>query len=265
MQALHITETRAIVPVTRKLTQLRFTLEDLVGSAALGDEETASSKSSRGRLSTRRLGRLLPNAILQCQKASSQFIELMLSYDRTIRIPEFIHRERRYRTFTYSVSAEILWRPETGFCFVMDVPGNAIDAATWILSSAVLGYPGRLSSYELDGSRMRKVIGVITSASKGGPGELVRTVFRDVELNGSHFDEINIRAQELTKLGLFSEVQKGAGTIYAISFRTPLINEIGRTLSCRLDETGTVQIYSPRLSNESLRALLLWLEGALAK
>lgn len=265
MQALHITETRAIVPVTRKLTQLRFTLEDLVGPATLGDEEPASSQSSRGRLSARRLGQLLPNAALECQKASSEFIDLVLSYDRTIRIPEFIRRERRYRTFTYSVRAEILWRPETGFCFIMDVPANAIDAATWILSSAVLGYPGRLSSYELDSSRMRKVVGVITGASKGGPGELVRTVFRDVELEGSRFDEINIRAQELNKLSLFGEVQKGAATIYAISFRTPLINGIGRPLSCRMDETGTVQIYSPRLSNESLRAFLLWLEGALAK
>ena len=74
MQALHVTETRAIVPVTRKLTQLRFTLDDLSGSATTGEDE--ASGGSRRRLSNRRVGQLLPNAVLQCQKASSEFIEL---------------------------------------------------------------------------------------------------------------------------------------------------------------------------------------------
>jgi hypothetical protein len=264
VQAIHITETRAIVPVTRKLTQVRYSLEDIVGSTASGNE-TGSSGSKRGRMSTRRIGQLLPNAVLQCQKASSSFIELTLTYDRMVKIPELRGRERRYRIVPYTVSAPILWRPETGFCFIMDIPSRAVDAATWLLSSAVLGYPGRLSAFDIDTRKMQKLIRSITSSSNGGPGELVRAVFRDIEINGSELDEVNIRARDLNKVNLYRDIQKNAASLYAISFITPVIDQIGRALSCRIDETGSILVYSPRLSNEALRALVLWFEGMLAK
>jgi hypothetical protein len=264
VQAFHITETRAIVPVTRKLTQLRYTLGDITGPAGSGDEE-AESAGKRGRMSTRRIGQLLPNAVLQCQKASSKFIELTLSYDRIIKIPEIRGRERRYRFVPYSVTSPILWRPETGFCFIMDVPSRAVSAATWLLSSAVLGYPGRLSRFEIDTKKMQKVIRNLTGSSKGGHGELVRAIFRDIEFDGSYFDEINIRARDLNKIDLYKAIQNTATMIHAISFVTPMIDDVGRSLSCRMDQTGSVQIYSPRLSNDALRALVLWFEDMLAK
>ncbi len=265
MQAFHITETRAIVPVTRKLTQLRFTIDDLAGPAISDEEDAESTVRKRGRMSTRRIGQLLPNAVLQCQKASSKFIELDLTYDRVIKIPELGRRERRYRLVSYSVTSQILWRPETGFCFIMDVPRRAVSAATWILSSAVLGYPGRLSLFDIDNKKMRKIIRYLTGTSNGGPGELVRAVFRDIEFNGSTLDEVNIRARDLDKLDLYKEIQRNASTIHAISFITPIIDNIGRPLACRMDATGAVQIYSQRLSSEGLRTLVLWFENMLAK
>ena len=262
MQALHVTETRAIVPVTRKLTQLRFTLEDLTGSGAPEDE---SSGGSRRRLSNRRIGQLLPSAVLQCQKASSEFIELTLTYNRTIKIPEYTLRERRYRTQTYTVTSEILWRPETGFCFIMDVPRSGVKAATWLLSSAVLGYPGRLSTLDISRTKMRKVISFITAKQADGPGELIRAVFRDIQLNGNYLDEISLRSHDLNKADLYKDIQKGAGSIYAVSFITPIIGGIGRPLSCRIDDTGSVLVYSQRLKSDELRAFVLWLEEMLAK
>jgi hypothetical protein len=265
VQVIHITETRAIVPVTRKLSQLRFTIEDLAGYVTSGDEETSATTGARGRISTRRIGQLLPNAVLQCQKASSKFIELNLTFDRFIKIPEFSRRERLYRRVPYTVTSPILWRPETGFCFLMDIPRRAINATTWMLSSAVLGYPGRLSPLDIDRSTMRTLISYITSPKGGGPGELVRAVFRDIELNGNELDEINIRARDLDKLDLYKDAQKSANSIAAISFVTPVLDEIGRPLACRLDDSGGILIYSQRLSNEGLQAFLLWLEGMLAK
>jgi hypothetical protein len=262
VQALHVTETRAIVPVTRKLTQLRFTLEDLTGAGAPEDE---SSGASRRRLSNRRIGQLLPSAVLQCQKASSEFIELTLTYNRTIKIPEYSMRERRYRTQTYSVTSEILWRPETGFCFIMDVPRSGVKAATWLLSSAVLGYPGRLSSLDISRTKMRKVISFITAKQTDGTGEIVRAVFRDIQLNGNYLDEISLRSHDLNKADLYKDIQKGAGSIYAVSFVTPVIGGIGRPLSCRIDYTGSVLVYSQRLKGNELRAFVLWLEEMLAK
>lgn len=262
MQAIHITETRAIVPVTRKLTQLRTTLDDLISPTAATTEE---SEGRGRRLSSRRLGQLIPNAILQCQKASSEFIELVLTYERQLKVPDYVARERRYRTLTYTATSDILWRPETGFCFVMDIPRRAIEAVTWLLSAAVLGYPGRLTPYELDKSRMRHVINKILKPPRGGPGELVRAIFRDVELNGHHLDEVNLRANELNKLALYRDIQKSAAHIHAISFITPFIDDIGRSLSCRMDSRGSVQVYAPRISDDSLRALLLFIEGMLAK
>ena len=263
MQALHVAETRAIVPVTRKLTQLRFTLDDFSGSATAGEDE--ASGGSRRRLSNRRVGQLLPNAVLQCQKASSEFIELTLTYNRTIRIPEYSPHERRYSTQTYTVSSGILWRPETGFCFIMDVPRSGVKAATWLLSSAVLGYPGRLSSLDLSRTQMRKVISFVTSKQTDGPGELIRAVFRDIQLNGSYLDEISLRSHDLNKADLYKDIQKGAGSIHAVSFVTPIISGIGRPLSCRIDASGSVLVYSQRLKSDELRAFVLWLERMLAK
>jgi hypothetical protein len=147
----------------------------------------------------------------------------------------------------------------------MDIPRRSVAAATWLLSSAVLGYPGRLNSYDIGKTKMRKIIHYVTGSSGGGPGELVRAIFRDVELNGTRFDEINLRAHELDRLDLYKEVLKNADSIRAISFVTPIIDDIGRPLACRMDESGAVQIYSQRISNEPLKAFLLWLENMLAK
>ncbi|MFX0169037.1 MAG: hypothetical protein ACFE89_06695 [Candidatus Hodarchaeota archaeon] len=263
MQALHITETRAIVPVTRKLTEIRFSLEDLIGSAASVEDEP--SGSSRRRLSNRRIGQLLPNAVLQCQKASSEFIELNLTYDRTIKIPVGRPREFRYQVQTYTVTSEILWRPETGFCFIMDLPRSAVKATTWMLSSAVLGYPGRLSSLDIGRTQMRKVISFITAKTKGGPGELLRAIFRNVELDGNYLDEVSLRARDLNKADLYKDVQQNAGSIHAVSFATPIIPGIDRPLACRMDSSGSVLVYSQRLQSDALRAFLLWLEEMLAK
>jgi len=265
VQAIYITETRAIVPVTRKLSQLRFSIEDLTGYDAAGDEDEDSKTGTRGRISARRIGQLLPNAILECQKASSKFIELNLTFDRIIKIPELTRLEKRYRMIPYAVTSQILWRPETGFCFIMDMPRRAINAAAWMLSSAVLGYPGRLSPLDIDRSKMRKIISYITSSAGGGPGELVRAVFRDIQLDGNELDEINIRARDLDKLDLYKDAQKSANSIAAISFVTPILDEIGRPLACRMDESGGVLVYSQRFSTEGLQAFLLWLEGMLAK
>ena len=264
MQAFHITETRAIVPITRKLRQLRFTIDDLIGSMTMGLEEE-ESEGQRGRLSTRRIGQLIPNAVLRCQSASPNFIKLVLTYDRQIRIPEFIGRERRYQTVTYPSSSVILWRPETGFCFVLDLPRRAIKAITWMLSAAVLGYPGRLSPLEIDYKRMRQSIGYLISPPSGGPGELMRAIFRDIEVNGAQLDEINLRAHELHKLKLYRDVQKGASHLHAISFITPIISGIGRPLVCRMDSGGSVQVYSRRLADDEIRLLLLYFEQMLKK
>ena len=112
---------------------------------------------------------------------------------------------------------------------------------------------------------MRKVIRYLTGTSNGGPGELVRAVFRNIDFNGSSLDEVNIRARELDKLALYKDVQKNAESIHAISFITPLIDDIGRPLACRMDATGAVQIYSQRLSNKAFQSLVLWFEDMLAK
>lgn len=261
MQGFHIAETRAIVPVTRELAQLRYSLEDLIGPG-VGVEE---SEGQRGRLSARRLNQLIPKAVLRVNRARKDLIELVLTYEGKMRVPEFISRERRYRLITFTVSSDIYWRPESGFCFIMDLPRRAVNAVTWMLSAAVLGYPGRLSSSELDSRRMQQAIRFLTKASRGGPGELVRAVFRDVEIDGNQLEEVNIRARELHHLPLYKDSAKGAGYFHAISFVTPLIEGIGRPLACRIDSMGSVQVYSPRLSDSELRALLNFFEEMLKR
>jgi hypothetical protein len=112
---------------------------------------------------------------------------------------------------------------------------------------------------------MRKVISFITAKQTDGTGEIVRAVFRDIQLNGNYLDEISLRSHDLNKADLYKDIQKGAGSIYAVSFVTPVIGGIGRPLSCRIDYTGSVLVYSQRLKGNELRAFVLWLEEMLAK
>jgi hypothetical protein len=265
VQVFHFAETKAMVPVTRELASLRYSLEDLAGSAAKGvEQEKETTAGKRGRLSTRRLGQLVPNAVLHCQKASKDLLELVLTFERRVRVPESLVRERRYQTVTFTQSADIFWRPETGFCFITDVPGRALKAATWMLSAAVLGYPGRLSPVEIDTARMKRIIKFVTSPPQGGPGELMRAVFREVQLGRGQLDEVNIRARELHNHPLYREVEKGAGELHAIGFMTPLIKGIDRSLACRLDAQGRALVYAPRLRPDELRALLQFFEQMLS-
>jgi hypothetical protein len=233
-------------------------LEDLVTPRAVTEE--GAKKPRGGRLSARRLSQVIPKAVLRCQKASKDLIELVLTYEGKMRVPTFISRERRYRTFTYTVNSDIYWRPETGFAFLMNLPRRTVKAVTWLLSAALLGYPGRLSSFDLDIKRMKKAIAFLTSKTSGGPGELIRVILRDVQIDGNHFEELNLRGRDLHTMSFYKKVLSGANSIRAISFLTPLIKGIGRPLSCRMDDSGSVLVYSPRLSNSELRVLLDYFE-----
>ncbi len=264
MQTVHITQSRAILSVTRTLASLRYSLEDLVGvdDAAAEDRET-SSRTTRGRLSARRLSLLIPKAELRCQKASRELVELVLSYEGRMRVPQSLARERHYRTISFNMTSEIFWRPETGFCFIKDLPRRSIGAATWLLSTAVLGYPGRLSPYELDSNQMRAIIDYITKPGKGGAGELVRAVFGDVKIGQNQLEAISLKSRELHTQPHYATIQKGARQIRSINFISPLIRETGRSYACRLDARGSVLIYGPRLSGKAFRALLNFFEGML--
>ena len=263
MQVFHICESRAIIPAARELASLRYTLEDLFGPEVKPAEGTGTG--GRARFSARRLSQLIPEAELRCRKVSDEELEFVFSYQEKTRVPEFTARERRYRTITYILYSQIIWRTETGLCFIVDLPRRALKATLWLLSAAVVGYPGRVYPYSLDLDRMRKVMNYLTSPSRGGPGEIIRTIFRDVRVGRSQIEEINLKARELNKLPFYREVEKGAGHIHAISFTTPIIEGVGRALACRMDSQGTVQIYSPRLPAKEFRALLRFFEDMLRK
>jgi hypothetical protein len=265
VQVFHFAETKAMVPITRELASLRYSLEDLAGTAAKGaGQEKGTGVAKRGRLSLRRLSQLVPNAVLHCQKASKDLLELMLTFERRVRVPESLVRERRYQTVTFAQSADVFWRPETGFCVITDVPERALKAATWILSAAVLGYPGRLSPVELDTARMKRVVKFLTAPPQGGPGELLRAVFREVQLGRGQLQEVNIRARDLHNHPLYRELEKGTGELHAIGFMTPTVKGIDRSLACRLDTRGRALVYAPRLRSDELRALLQFFEQMLS-
>jgi len=262
VQVFHICESRAIVPVTRELASLRYTLEDLFGPEA---EKPAGKPGGAARFSARRLSQLIPKAELRCRRISDGELELAFSYQEKARVPDFTARERRYQTITYTVHSEVIWRTETGLCFIMDLPRRALKATTWLLSAAVVGYPGRVYPYSLEPEHMRHAVKYITSPPRGGGGEIIRVVFRDVRVGRSQLEEVNLKARDLNALPFYREVERGAGHIHAISFTTPIIEGIGRALACRMDSQGTVQIYSPRLPAKELRALLHFFEDMLKR
>ncbi len=264
MQSFHITQSRAILSVTRTLTSLRYSLEDLVGLDDASQEEESSRTGFRGRMSARRLSQLIPKAVLRCQKATPKLVELILSYEGRMRVPQSLTRDRQYRTISFNMTSEIFWRPETGYCFILDLPRRAINAATWLLSTAVLGYPGRLSPYELDPNRMRAIVDYLTKRRRGGTGELVRAVFGDVTIGQSQLEAVSLKSRELHTLPHYATIEKGARQIRSINFITPLIRETGRSYACRLDARGSVQIFGPRLSGDAFRALLSFFEGVLS-
>lgn len=265
MQTVHVTQSRAILSVTRTLASLRYSLEDLVGvdDASVEDKE-APGRTTRGRMSVRRLSQLIPKAELRCQKASKELVELVLSYEGRMRVPQSLARERHYRTISFNMTSEIFWRAETGFCFIQDLPRRAIGAATWLLSTAVLGYPGRLSPYELDSNQMRAIITYLTKPGRGGTGELVRAVFGDVKIGQSQLEGISLKSRELHKEPYYTTIEKGARQIRSINFISPLIRETGRSYACRLDARGSILIYGPRLSGKAFRALLSFFEEMLS-
>jgi hypothetical protein len=243
-------------------------LEDLVGVDAASvedDVEESNRAGTRGRMTARRLSHLIPKAELRCQKASKELVELVLSYEGRMRVPESLARERHYRTISFNMISEIFWRPETGYCFIQDLPRRAINAATWLLSTAVLGYPGRLSPYELDSNQMREIVGYLTKRGRGGAGELVRAVFGDVKINQSQLEVVSLKSRELHSHPHYSTIEKGARQIRSINFITPLIKETGRSYACRLDARGSVQIYGPRLSSSAFRAVLSFFEEVLSR
>jgi hypothetical protein len=95
------------------------------------------------------------------------------------------------------------------------------------------------------------------------PGKLIRAVFKFTSVGGSIVEELNLKYTPLSLNKLYLEAKNTAKYWKSLTFMTPFMPEIEKSITCRIDRRGGLTLYTPDLKPLEIDILLRKLEKAL--
>ncbi len=95
------------------------------------------------------------------------------------------------------------------------------------------------------------------------PGRATRAIFEGVSRGGEYFDEMNLKSASLSSQPLFDEAVSKASKWRVLTFTSPRLEGMERTLTVRVSRDGSLLVYTREVTAEEIYSLLDGLEIAL--
>jgi len=185
-------------------------------------------------------------------------LEGSLEYSLSYKIP-FARGEERTYVEGRVECLHVCWiRKKSDLMAIFDIPyrGLAKTLAEGI-SFAILERPDALEPLRLGLDDLEAIEAWVREG-----GALIRSTFTGVVFRGTRLEEISLRRAPLEDLELYEELKKSSRKWRYLTFTTPLIEEIGAVLTCRLSNDGSIVVYG-RVELNAVDAVLAKLEEVL--
>mgnify|MGYP003875812851 CR=1 FL=1 len=198
------------------------------------------------------------------QYATSRDARLLFSYSFRLKFSYFSRGERRTVEHEALIEHDVWVRLRSGLFIVFDAPLKRISRVISELASLRLfGDPTVIAPLKLDRSAIEAIEDWVTSKEYPVSGNIMRASFRRTRLDNSILDEVSIKKEGLDTTKIYEDIKGSSHELSSITFVTPLLPEINRRLTCRLDSRGGLLIYTPNVRREDIDVLILYLEKVL--
>ena len=197
-------------------------------------------------------------------KATSRDARLIFSYRYALRFSYVVRGERRVATHEVSMEHDVWVRVGSGLVVVFDAPSRRISGAiVQLISLRLFDDPTVITPLSLGHAYAEAIERWVSSKEHEVPGAVIRATFRRARLGDVVLDEVSLKREGLDATAIYGDIKASAHELYALTFVTPRIPEIGRRITCKLDRRGGLLVYTPGLREVDLEVLLAKLEQVL--
>ncbi len=197
-------------------------------------------------------------------RATSKDARLIFSYLFRGRYSYISGGERRIGEYEVLMEHNIWVRTLSGLMVLFDVPKRRIAyALAQLISLRLYGDIVLVNPLHLERSHLSSIERWVTSKEHEVTGNIIRATFRRAQVNGTILDEVSIKKEGLDVTEAYFKVKSSAHEISALTFVTPLLPEIGRRVTCKLDNRGGLMIYTPNLRDVDIEVIISRLERVL--
>ena len=172
--------------------------------------------------------------------------------------------ERRIEEYEIYMEHDVWIRVISGLLIIFDAPNKRIARAIAQLASLRLyGDTTSASPLHLERSHINALEKWVTAKEHEVSGNIIRATFKRARIGDTVLDEVSIKREGLDITDIYSKVKSSAHEISSITFVTPLLPEIGKRITCKLDSRGGLLIYTPNLREVDIEVVLSKLENVM--
>ena len=172
-------------------------------------------------------------------------LELLLEYGYMFKYPSSLGSMRSLRSITIPVSHFVWIRRNSPLLVFFDVFKRGLIKVI-VESLSLLAYHKTdvIVPLSLSFEDFESIEAWLKGKEGRNVGFIKRVIFADSVIENSHVDEISVKRVALENEPIYKSVKESSRKWLSITFVTPLVEEIGTRLSCRLSHDGSLIIYS---------------------
>jgi hypothetical protein len=156
-----------------------------------------------------------------------------------------------------AVEVPIWLRKTSGWVVIFEANRALCDAAVFLLADALSGNVENVSGVSLEQMHWQALDSWLQRAG----GELLGGRFYKTRAAGTELEWIALRRAAGSEATLLRESFEGASGIGEMLIHTPHLPAIDNKITCRIGRTANIRVYGSDISDGTIEALLLELEG----
>jgi len=155
-----------------------------------------------------------------------------------------------------------IWlRKKSNFVVTFDAGRKLSGVGTVLLSNAIFNNPSFIQNIKLEKEHFLKIKNWFLGSEE--PGQLKQMTMNKIDHEGLRFKKITLSADRLETSSIFKMLIEPAMIISNMSFFTPPLKSTKRPLSCKINNWGSITIYTPGLLDNEISELITNLEKIL--
>ena len=202
--------------------------------------------------------------VLSKSLATSKDARFTFSYTLRRRVYYVSRGERLASEYELDIEHSVWVRTSSGLLVVLDSPSRRISRALCqLVSLRLFNDPEAITPLRLERRHVEAIEKWVVAKEHEVAGNIIRVTFRRASLDGSVIEEVSLRKEGLDTTEIYPKLKSSAHAIISLTFVTPLLPEIGRRVTCRIDNRGGVLVYTPSIRDVDLEVLVGRLEEVL--
>ena len=190
--------------------------------------------------------------------------ELLLEYQYSLKYPSSLGSIRKITIINIPVAHYLWLRRKSPLLVFMDIIKRGLSKVLIeALSYAIYGRPDIIQPLSLKFEDFESIEAWIRG-EEGSKGFIKRAVFGDTIVEESHLEEVSVKRTPLESQPIFKNVKENSRRWISLTFVTPMMEEVGTRITCKISYNGSMVIYTPLHDLTTLDVFLSKLESILA-